>query len=65
MEAKKRKVVLYRDGNGKVPVEDWIISLRDLATILLLLMGGDKSSQRSDIYHAEQNWKDFKNGKRA
>jgi putative component of toxin-antitoxin plasmid stabilization module len=44
----------YLDESGRSPFRRWLAEL-DQATALLLL-GGDKSSQRKDIKSAQEYW---------
>jgi putative addiction module killer protein len=106
MEAIPRDIQRYVTSDGRIPFDDWLLSLRSLKTqakvdarlqrvalgnlgdvrfvgdgvyelkmdygpgyriyfsqadtiVILLLFGGDKSSQNQDITTAKQYWKDY------
>ena len=46
--------------DGKIPIWEWLHGLKDDGPhLIILLMGGDKSTQRKDIHAAQTFWQDY------
>ena len=54
----------YRAASGVEPFSDWLLRLRDrqakARVLVMLLVGGDKRTQATDIRRALEYWQDYK-----
>lgn len=68
LESKARRIVFIRLDDGSSPFEDWLNSVKDSLLVgldgeylVVLLGGGDKSTQDKDIENAKYLWRKYKN----
>jgi hypothetical protein len=70
MAVQPREIGRYITRNGTVPFGEWFDNLRNAegqigSSIVLLLCGGDKSTQSQDISQAIEYWTEYRSRENA